>query len=95
MIVAEISITPIGEGTSVSKYVKPAIKSLKESGIKFQTNAMSTVIEVEDLETLFNVVKKAHEAVLEAGAKRLITDLKIDDRRDKEITIESKLKTIR
>ena len=90
-----MSITPIGEGTSVSKYVKAAIKYLKENGVKFQTNPMSTVIEVEDLETLFNVVKKAHEAVLEAGAKRLITDLKIDDRRDKEITIESKLKAIR
>lgn len=95
MIVAELSIAPIGEGTSVSKYVKAAIKSLKESGVECQTNAMSTVIEVEDLETLFNVVKKAHEAVLKTGAKRLITDLKIDDRRDKKITIESKLKAIR
>ncbi len=95
MIVAELSITPIGEGTSVSKYIKTALESLKENGVKFRANAMSTVIEVEDLETLFNVVKKVHETVLNAGAKRLITDLKIDDRKDKEITIESKLKAIK
>jgi len=95
MIIAQLTIIPIGEGNSVSKYVKTVIKSLEESGVKFQSNAMSTVIEAEDLKTLFEVVGKAHDAVLKMGAKRVITELNIDDRRDKEATIESKLEAIK
>lgn len=55
---------------------------------------MATTLEVESLDELFKVVKKAHEAVINAGAKRVVTDLKIDDRRNKSATIESKLKAI-
>jgi len=95
MIIAELSITPLGEGTSVGKYVKIALQVLKESRVKFETHAMATVVECESLEKLFEVVKKAHYSVLEAGAKRVITTLKIDDRRDKEATIDSKLDSIK
>ncbi|MCD6108425.1 MAG: MTH1187 family thiamine-binding protein [Thermoplasmata archaeon] len=95
MIIAELSITPLGEGTSVSRYVKIALQTLKESGVKFETNAMATVIECKSMEELFAVVKKAHDSVLEAGAKRIITSLKIDDRRDKGATIETKLDSVK
>ncbi|HEX08525.1 MAG TPA: MTH1187 family thiamine-binding protein [Thermoplasmatales archaeon] len=95
MIIAELSITPLGEGISVSRYVKIALQTLKESGVKFETNAMATVIECKSIEELFAVVKKAHDSVLEAGAKRVITSLKIDDRRDKEATIETKLDSVK
>ena len=95
MIIAELSITPLGEGISVSRYVKIALQALKESGVKFETNAMATVIECKSIEELFEVVKKAHDSVLEAGAKRVITSLKIDDRRDKEATIETKLDSVK
>ena len=92
MIVSQLSITPIGKGTSVSKYVKLAVEILKKENLKVVTNAMATVIETEDLETLFSAVQKAHNAVIDSGAERVLTELKIDDRRDKKITIESKLR---
>ena len=95
MIISQLSIAPVGKGTSLSKYVKVAIEVFKKENVKYKTNAMATVIETEDLETLFNVVKKAHNAVLNFGAERIITELKIDDRRDKKNTIESKLNSIR
>jgi len=94
MILAQLSIAPLGKGTSVSKYVKIALEVLKKENIKFETNTMATVIETEDLDTLFTVVQKAHTAVLEAGAARVITELKIDDRRDKQVTTESKLTSL-
>jgi uncharacterized protein (TIGR00106 family) len=94
MIISQLSIAPLGEGTSVSKYVKVVIKSIEKSGVKHKTNAMATVIETQDLDTLFKVVQKAHNAVIKAGAKRVITELKIDDRRDKDATSESKLRAI-
>jgi uncharacterized protein (TIGR00106 family) len=95
MIIAQLSIAPLGKGTSVSTYVKIVLETLKKEHITFQTNAMATVIETKDIETLFHIVQKAHHAVAAAGAERIITELKIDDRRDKDATIESKLKSLK
>ena len=95
MIIAQLSIAPVGTEVSVSKYVKLVLETLKKEQVKFETNAMSTVIETEDLKTLFDVVEKAHNAVLAAGAERVITELKIDDRRDKDATITSKLNALK
>lgn len=94
MIISQLSIAPVGKGISVSKYVKLVIKTLEKENIKFETNAMATVIETEDLDTLFNVVQKAHNAVINAGSERVITELKIDDRRDKNATAELKLRAL-
>jgi len=94
MIVAQLSIAPLGAGTSVSKYVKIAIDTLKKEHVTFQTNPMATVIECDTLETVFSVVQKAHQAVAASGAQRIITELKIDDRRDKNATMASKLTSL-
>lgn len=94
MIIAQLSIAPVGKSISLSKYVKLVIETLKKENIKFETNAMATVIETDDLNKLFNVVQKAHNAVLKYGVGRVITELKIDDRRDKNVTMESKLKSV-
>jgi len=94
MIISQLSISPVGEGIHLSKYVKNVINVLKRNNIKFETNAMATVIETEDLRTLFNVVEEAHKSVINLGAKRIITELKIDDRKDKSVTIKTKLKSI-
>ena len=94
MIISQLSIAPVGKDISLSKYVKKVINVLKENNITFETNDMATVIETEDLETLFNVVEKAHNAVIKSGARRVITELKIDDRRDKNVTIGTKIKAL-
>lgn len=94
MIISQLSIAPVGKDVSLSKYVKKVISVLNESNIKFETNDMATVIETEYLETLFNVVEKAHKAVIESGAQRVITELKIDDRRDKNVTMGTKIKSL-
>jgi len=94
MIISQLSIAPVGKDVSLSKYVKTALNILEKSNIKFETNAMATVIETEDLDTLFKVVEEAHKAVMKSGAKRVITELKIDDRGDKNVTMKSKLKSV-
>lgn len=95
MIIASLSIAPIGKGTSVSSFVKIVLEILKKEQVRFQTNAMATVIETKDLQTLFRIIQKAHLAVAAAGAERIITEIKIDDRRDKEATIDSKLQSLK
>jgi uncharacterized protein (TIGR00106 family) len=94
MIIAELSIVPVGSGISVSKYVKVAIKALEGRGVRVIPGPMSTVLECKDVDLLFNAVKAAHKAVLASGAVRIVLTLKIDDRTDKDASVESKLRAV-
>lgn len=95
MIISQLSVAPIDQGTSLSKYVKIVIKILKKYNLKFETNAMSTVIQTKELTKLFDAIQEINFELFEIGSKRIITELKIDNRIDKEATIESKLKSIK
>lgn len=89
-VVADLSIMPVGEGTSLSKYVKRAVEELKKAGLKVDVGAMSTSVEAETTEEIFRAFEKAKEALFEMGAKRVYMVIKIDERRDKHISIEYK-----
>jgi len=96
MAIAEVSVVPLGTKTpSVSQYVARAIKILEqEQGIKHEITPMGTVIEGE-LDRILAVVKRMHETVLGEGVVRVVTTVKIDDRRDKPLTMKGKLDSVR
>jgi len=96
MAIIEISIVPLGTKTpSVSRYVARAIEVLQdEVGIKYELTAMGTIIE-GDLEQLLNLVRKMHEAVMDAGIARVVTTVKIDDRRDKPSSMGGKVTSVK
>ena len=95
MILAQLSVYPLGEGISLSRFVKKGVQVIKESGFTYEIGGLSTAIQVPDLDSLFFLVKKVHQAHLDEGAKRIVIDLKVDDRRDKDATIESKRKAVK
>ena len=95
MILAQLSVYPIGEGTSLNRFVKKGVKVIKESGYTYEVGGLSTAVEVPDLDSLFLLVKKVHQAHLEEGAQRIVIDLKVDDRRDKDATIDSKRNSVK
>ncbi|MEM4729272.1 MAG: MTH1187 family thiamine-binding protein [Thermoplasmata archaeon] len=95
MIVADVSVVPIGEGTSVGRFVRKAVEALESSGLKTMRGPMSTSVEARDIDELFAAVKAAHRAVLAEGARRVLTTIKIDERLDKEHTMKSKLDAIK
>ena len=94
MIIAALSVFPIGEGTSLSSYVRAGLDALEETGLRFEPGAMTTTIEAKSLDELFSAVKKAHEAQLAMGAKRVYLVLTVDDRRDKDVNIGTKLRSV-
>jgi len=97
MAIIEVSVVPLGTATpSVSKYVAKAEKVLQEAkDIKYELTAIGTIIE-GDLENLLDLVKKMHRAVLDsAEIMRVVTTIKIDERRDKEASISSKVESVR
>ncbi len=92
MIVADVSVSVLGEGTSIGRFVRVAVQKLKDSGLKTLPGPNGTAIEAESVDEILDAVKAAHLAVVGAGAKRVVTSLKIDDRRDTAATLDSKLK---
>lgn len=97
MPIMEISIVPIGtNAASVGGFVAKAIEVLrKERGIKYRLTPMGTIVEAESFRKLLAVAAVMHEAVFECGVKRLVTVMKIDDRRDKISNMEGKIKSVR
>ena len=94
MIVADFSMIPMGTSTSASRYVKAIHEVLKSSGVKFIPGPMSTSLEVESLEELFRVIDATNDRLQDMGVQRIITNIRIDCRMDKEISIDSKLKAV-
>jgi len=96
LAVVEISIVPLGTGsTSLSPYVAACEKVLREhSGdLKYELTAMGTIIE-GDLDQIIKLIRMLHEVPFNSGAQRVSTSIKIDDRRDKQGTIEQKVKSV-
>lgn len=89
-MIAQLSVYPVGEGTSLSRFVKKGIGVIKLSGYRHEIGAMGTTIETPDLNSLFELVKQVYSAHVAEGARRIIIDLKVDDRHDKKASIQSK-----
>jgi len=94
-VIAEFSIHPVGEGTSVSRYVKVAMRELRKAkGIRLMVTPMATVVEADKISEIFKAVEAAHEALFKEGAMRVDFILRVDDRRDKQRRMEDKVAAV-
>ena len=95
MAIMEISIIPLGTKTpSVNRYIADALRILgKEKNITYELTAMGTIVQEDSLDLLLTLAKKMHRAVLGEKIKRVVTTIKIDDRKDKKISIEEKVRS--
>ena len=91
-IIADVKILPLGTATpSLSHYVAECVNILKQAqDIKYQVTPMATIVEGPP-ERVLELVLQMHEIPFSRGAERVVTSISIDDRRDKQITIEGKV----
>jgi uncharacterized protein (TIGR00106 family) len=94
-VIAEIKILPMGTSSpSVSHLVADCVSLLEKSPeITYRVTPMATVIE-GPLERILELAGQMHEIPFSKGVKRVVTSISIDDRRDKKITMESKVKAV-
>ena len=72
-----------------------AVKVLEqEKDIKYEMTAMGTIIE-GDLDKILAAVKKMHEGTFREGVARVVTTIKIDDRRDKAQGMKEKVDSLK
>jgi uncharacterized protein (TIGR00106 family) len=95
LIVAEIVVTPIGTTkTGLSDYIAKAMDEIKKAGVKYQLHPMGTVFETPDLDTAFKITKACHQAIVKAGAKRVLTTLRLDERLDQPHTMKERVEIV-
>ena len=91
-VIVELSVVPLGTATpAVSRYVAACLEPLKKAtDVRFQITPMGTVVE-GPLERVLELATKMHEIPFTMGAQRVLTYIKIDDRRDHMQRMEDKV----
>ncbi len=59
--------------------VDKAIEAIQASGVKFEVGPLETTLEGDNLDQLMEVAKSAHRACFKAGARKVVTIIKIAD----------------
>ena len=77
----EIAVYPLGtDNSSITKEVSKVFEVLDNCDLTYQITTMGTVIE-GTIDELFALACELHEAVFSDSVKRVITTIKIDDKR--------------
>ena len=95
---AEISIVPVGTSdTSMSKEIAAAYDAIRniKNFKKVTLTPMSTQVESDNLDDIFQAIHAAHNAVKSVGAKRVISTIRIDERLDKPNILDEKVQSVK
>lgn len=84
-----LQVLPSVPQEDIYPVVDKVIDLIRDSGVKYIVGPMETTMEGE-FDTLMEIVKKAQAVCCEAGAKRVISVVKIDYRPE-GVTIEEKI----
>ena len=94
MALLEISVVPIGTPTpSIGDYIADVVLACNKAKVKYKLTDMGTIIEGRPND-LFKLAQKLHETPFKRGIKRVLTKLSIDDRRDKRVKLDDKVRSV-
>lgn len=84
-MLAELEILPVGtKSASLSAFLAEVATLIDQSGLDYRVGPMGTVVEGE-WDRVMGLAKRCHEAML-ASTDRVMTTIRIDDRKDKPQT---------
>ena len=92
MVLLEFSMSPLGKGESVGKYVARSVDIVDKSGLDYRLHAMGTVLEGE-WEEVFGVVKRCFEA-MRKDCNRVSVAIKVDYRKGKRGRLTAKVASV-
>lgn len=88
-----VSMTPLGEGESVSKHVAKVVDVVDRSGLPHVVTPMGTIIEGKDWDDVMSVLKKGFDA-MKQECHRISIVMKIDYREGKSGRIKAKIDSL-
>ena len=90
MALMHLTIIPLGTNSpSVGEYVADIQKVLEKSGFPYELTDMGTIIEGKT-EDLLKLAKQLSELPFSRGVNRVLTQISLDDRRDRKVLIGAK-----
>jgi uncharacterized protein (TIGR00106 family) len=92
MVLLEFSMSPLGKGESVSKYVSRSLDIIDKSGVDYRLNPMGTVLEGEWDEVL-GVVKQCYER-MKKDCPRISCVMKVDYRKGHKGRLAGKVASV-
>ena len=95
MATADLTVISLGRPElSASKYIAEIQKRLAaQDRVRYRLHAMGTSLE-GTTDDVLALVRELHEVPFGMGIERVYTVLKLDDRRDKEQTLEDKVTSV-
>lgn len=84
-----LQIIPKSDNQDIYALVDRAIQVIQDSGLKYEVCPFETVIEGR-YEEILKVVRNAQSACFDAGADELLVNIKMQVRKDGDVSIEEK-----
>ena len=92
MVLLEFSMSPLGKGESVGKYVSRSLEIIDKSGVDYRLNPMGTVLE-GSWDDVLNVVKACFTR-MGKDCDRISCTIKVDYRKGHKGRLESKTASV-
>ena len=92
MVLLEFSMSPLGKGESVGKYVARSLDIIDKSGVHYRLNPMGTVLEGE-WDDVFHVVRQCYER-MKRDCARISCTIKVDYRKGHSGRLSSKVASV-
>lgn len=92
-VLADISIIPLGVGTSLAPYVAACERVLRDAGLNPTLHAFGTGVEGE-WDAVMAAVRRCHDTVHDMGAPRVSATIKLSTRTDREQSLEDKVRSV-
>ena len=92
MVLLEFSMSPLGKGESVGKYVARSLEIVDKSGADYRLNPMGTVLE-GDWDDVFGVVKQCFER-MRKDCNRISCSIKVDYRKGAQRRLHAKVASV-
>ena len=92
MVLLEFSMSPLGKGESVGKYVSRSLEIVDQSGVEYRLNPMGTVLEGE-WDEVMDVVSQCYER-MRKDCNRISCSIKVDYRKGKNGRLSGKVSSV-
>lgn len=92
MVLLEFSMSPLGKGESVGKYVSRSLDIIDRSGVDYRLNPMGTVLE-GNWDEVLSVVRQCFEQ-MRKDCDRISCTIKVDYRKGHSGRLSSKVASV-
>lgn len=90
----ELSVFPVGEGTSVSAHVAAAVGLIRDSGVAYRLTPMGTIIETDSVGQALGLVARCCDLLVDRGCGRVYCTAKLDIRAGSVRRMDAKIDSV-